>query len=340
MPSFVVDFAAGGLSGAMAKTITAPLDRAHAVMQSQMVDPQDKRFDGFPVDPDFGLAKTTYTGHWNFLSQSARELGALSLWRGNMAHCAPYIPNQAFNFAFKDYITKCFPQYDRRKEFGKFFYTKMLSGLMAGSGALLIAYPLDLASAAARLNCDEEQDRPVVWPKAVSVLSAAVIGATAIADEGLRGFGLVTAVLAPAFCELSKSVHAMRRRARRFGILSVYSGISISLIGIVAYRFAWFSLYDVVKHSNPRPKSRFAEFGASQLVTLAAGLASYPFDTIRRYMQKYPTISAIEVVRRLSFAELFEGWADNVMYKALSTALALLLSGTVQTILSRPSKGE
>lgn len=131
---FVIDFVAGGVSGAIAKTCTAPIERVKLIIQTQDANPRIMSGE-IP----------RYTGIGNCFSRIASEQGILAFWRGNFTNILRYFPTQAFNFAFKDTIKKIFPRYDAKKEFGKFFLVNMASGGLAGAGSLCIVYPLDYA---------------------------------------------------------------------------------------------------------------------------------------------------------------------------------------------------
>jgi solute carrier family 25 (mitochondrial adenine nucleotide translocator), member 4/5/6/31 len=132
--NFLIDFAAGGISGAVAKTCTAPIERVKLIIQTQ---------DSNPLIRSGQVAR--YTGIVNCFSRVASEQGIPAFWRGNFTNVIRYFPTQAFNFAFKDTIKKLFPKYDSKKEFGMFFLTNMASGGLAGAGSLCIVYPLDYA---------------------------------------------------------------------------------------------------------------------------------------------------------------------------------------------------
>lgn len=70
------------------------------------------------------------------------------------------------------------------------------------------------------------------------------------------------------------------------GIAGLYRGFVISCIGIVIYRGLYFGIFDSVKPSIPAnmKDSFFVNFALGWTVTVGAGLASYPIDTIRRRM--------------------------------------------------------
>jgi len=132
--NFIFDFLAGGISGAFAKTCTAPIERVKLLIQTQDANP---RIVSGEVP--------RYTGIVNCFSRVASEQGVLSFWRGNFTNVIRYFPTQAFNFAFKDSIKKLFPKKDPKTQFGQFFLVNMASGGLAGAGSLCIVYPLDYA---------------------------------------------------------------------------------------------------------------------------------------------------------------------------------------------------
>jgi len=131
---FVINFLAGGVSGAFAKTCTAPIERVKLLIQTQDANPkiisgEVKRF----------------TGIGDCFTRVAAEQGIGAFWRGNLTNIIRYFPTQAFNFAFKDGIKEIFPKADKNTEFLKFFAINMAAGGLAGAGSLCIVYPLDFA---------------------------------------------------------------------------------------------------------------------------------------------------------------------------------------------------
>ena len=54
--------------------------------------------------------------------------------------------------------------------------------------------------------------------------------------------------------------------------------------GIFVYRGFYFGLYDTIIPMLGKDVSPFTKFGVGYVVTVVAGLASYPIDTIRRRM--------------------------------------------------------
>lgn len=185
-----------------------------------------------------------YTGIVNCFTRVTAEQGMASFWRGNLANVVRYFPTQAFNFAFKDSIKALFPKYNPKTDFWPFFMTNLASGGLAGAGSLLIVYPLDFART--RLAAD-------------------------VGTGANREFtGLIDC--------LSKTV-------KRAGPAGLYQGFGVSVQGIVVYRGAYFGLYDTAKavvFKDEKTANFFAKWAVAQAVTAAAGVLSYPFDTVRR----------------------------------------------------------
>merc|ERR1712167_265669 len=125
--NFVVDFLAGGVSGAIAKTCTAPIERVKLIIQTQDANPLIKSGE-----------VPRYTGIVNCFTRVGQEQGIAAFWRGNFVNILRYFPTQAFNFAFKDTIKGFFPKYNPKKEFGQFFAANIASGGLAGAGSLTI----------------------------------------------------------------------------------------------------------------------------------------------------------------------------------------------------------
>jgi len=81
--------------------------------------------------------------------------------------------------------------------------------------------------------------------------------------------------------EFTGLMDCLTKTAKKGGFLSLYQGFGISVAGIIVYRGAYFGFYDsaigVLKPSNIVMK-----FLVAQAVVAASGIASYPFDTVRR----------------------------------------------------------
>merc|ERR1712113_1094879 len=134
MTSFAIDFALGGFSGAVAKTITAPIERIKLVVQTQDANPKIRSGE-----------VPRYKGIVDCGARIYQEQGMRRFWDGNFTNCIRYFPTQAFNLAFKDSFKKMFPKYNPKTEFLQFFGANLVSGGLAAAGSLTIVYPLDYA---------------------------------------------------------------------------------------------------------------------------------------------------------------------------------------------------
>jgi len=130
-PNPLISLAAGGVSGAVSKTITAPLEKVKLAIQNQDSNPRILS----------GEMKR-YTGMGDCFMRHISELGATSLWRGNVANCVRYVPTAACNLMFKDTIKGLFPKCNPKTEFGKFAAVQIASGSAAGGLTNTIVYPL------------------------------------------------------------------------------------------------------------------------------------------------------------------------------------------------------
>lgn len=294
---FIINFLAGGVSGAVAKTTTAPIERVKLLIQTQDANPKIIS----------GEVKR-YNGIVDCFSRVASEQGVKAFWRGNLTNIIRYFPTQAFNFAFKDTLKTMFPKVDKNTEFGKFFMINMASGGIAGAGSLMIVYPLDYART--RLASD--------------------------VGTGKQQFsGLIDC--------LSKTVKSS-------GIGGLYNGIGVSIIGIIPYRGAYFGLFDTLSGYNPYQKSEnnlfraSSKFACAQVSAIAAGYASYPFDTVRRRLQmqsEKPKADWVysgtmdcfgKIMKNEGTSALFKGAGANAL-RTIGAALVLVLYSEITAAL-------
>merc|ERR1711998_332023 len=85
MADFLKDFLAGGVSGAIAKTCTAPIERVKLIIQTQDANPRIMSGE-IP----------RYTGIANCFNRVAAAQGIGAFWRGNFVNILRYFPTQAF----------------------------------------------------------------------------------------------------------------------------------------------------------------------------------------------------------------------------------------------------
>ena len=249
------------------------------------------------------------------------EEGFGSLWRGNLANVLRYFPTQvcsccclcelsnavvftamcsfvcpfptptpplyqqALNFAFKDKIKAMF---NRKKEngYGLWFLSNMASGGIAGAMSLCFVYSLDFART--RLANDNKSSK----------------------GGGERQFNGLLDVY--------------RKTMASDGFAGLYRGFAVSCVGIIIYRGCYFGFFDTLKPMMPAnmQDSFMASFALGWVVTITAGLASYPLDTIRRRMMmtsgeavKYNSAfdAAAQIMKAEGVSSFFKGAGANIL---------------------------
>jgi len=292
MQGFLLDLAAGGVSGSIAKTATAPIERVKLLIQTQDANP--KIMSG---------EVPRYTGIANCFTRVSAEQGFGSFWRGNLANIVRYFPTQAFNFAFKDIIKDLFPVYSPKTDFWAFFATNMASGGLAGAGSLLIVYPLDFARTRLAADVGSGKER-----------------------------------------EFTGLVDCLGKTASKGGFMSLYQGFGVSVQGIIMYRGAYFGLYDTGKGALLTKDSSFlAKFLVAQVATNAAGILSYPFDTIRRRLMMQAgakdklytgTVDAfVKISKNEGMGAFFKGAFSNVL-RGVGGAVVLVLYDEIKAVIN------
>lgn len=236
-----------------------------------------------------GRLKTPYKGVMDCFQRVLAEEGVLSFWRGNWANVLRYFPTQALNFAFKDYFKNLFGYKKDRDGYWKWFAGNMASGGLAGASSLCFVYSLDYART--RLANDAK--------------------AAGKGGSGERQFNGLLDVYT--------------KTLKTDGIAGLYRGFMVSCTGIVVYRGCYFGFYDTLKPvvlTGSLKGSFFASFLLGWAITIAAGLASYPLDTIRRRMMmtsgeavKYRSSFHCfsEIVKKEGVPSLFKGAGANIL---------------------------
>jgi len=198
-----------------------------------------------------GRLATPYNGVMDCFRRTVADEGMTSLWRGNTANVIRYFPTQALNFAFKDYFKRMFNKSKDRDGYAVWFVSNLASGGAAGAVSLFFVYSLDYART--RLANDAKSAKK--------------------GGSGERQFnGLID---------------VYKKTMATDGVAGLYRGFVISCVGIIVYRGCYFGFFDSLKPiilTGSLADSFFLNFCLGYAVTVAAGLASYPLDTIRRRM--------------------------------------------------------
>jgi len=234
-----------------------------------------------------GRLATPYKGIADCFSRVIAEERIVSLWRGNLANVMRYFPTQALNFAFKDQFKRMFGYSQAKDGYWKWFAGNLMSGGAAGACSLLFVYSLDYART--RLANDNKSAK----------------------KGGERQF--------------NGMIDVYRKTLATDGIQGLYRGFNISCVGIIVYRGLYFGMYDSLKPvllTGNMKDSFIGAFFLGWAITIGAGLASYPIDTIRRRMMmtsgeavKYKSSMHAfqEIVKKEGTKSLFKGAGANIL---------------------------
>ena len=244
-----------------------------------------------------GKQKVAYTGIGNCFKRVVSEEGFNSLWKGNFTNVLRYFPTQALNFMIKDEVKK-YLAFDKKKYgYPLYFAGNIASGGVAGTISLLFVYSLDYART--RLSMDTKSAK----------------------KGGEKQFNGIADVY--------------RKTWAQDGIAGLYRGFVISAVGIFIYRGLYFGMFDSIKPMMPAQyRDNFkANFLLGYTITVVAGLASYPIDTVRRRMMmtsgeavKYngSVDCAKQIMQKEGAKAYFKGAGANILR---GIAGALVISG-------------
>jgi len=234
-PNPLVNLAAGGISGAVSKTITAPLEKVKLAIQNQDSNPRILSGD-----------MKRYTGMGDCFGRHISELGATSLWRGNVANCVRYVPTAAFNLMFKDTLKAIFPKV-KKDDFAKFAATQVASGSLAGGLTNTLVYPLIY----------------------VRTVLGADLGKVKQYDNMFDCFRKT--IQNGGFMSLYNGIGPST-----IGIV-VYRGVQFGLQDTIKAFNPW--------QKDVSAIGLVSKFTVAQVAVSASGIAAYPFDTLQRRLQ-------------------------------------------------------
>jgi len=295
---FLTDFALGGVSGAIAKTCTAPIERVKILIQTQDANPRIMSGE-IP----------RYSGILNCFSRVAAEQGIAAFWRGNFTNVLRYFPTQAFNFAFKDTIKNLFPKANPKTEFAKFFMINMASGGLAGAGSLCIVYPLDYART--RLASDVGKEK--IFNGLLDCLKK-----TATGNQGVlglyNGFGISVAGIIPyrgVYFGLYDTAREMNPYKKDTGIMGVTSKFAIAQSVAITAGYASYP-FDTIRRrlqmQSERPKEEWTYKGTTDCFS--------------------------KILKEEGGAAFFKGAGANAL-RTVGSAMVLVLYDQFQTLLAK-----
>lgn len=231
-----------------------------------------------------GRLAEPYKGVIDCTMRTYKTEGILPFWRGNLANCIRYFPTQALNFAFKDKIKAMFKS-SKNESYALKFSKNIASGGAAGAMSLCFVYSLDYCRT--RLANDAKAGK----------------------KGGERQF--------------NGMVDVYKKTIASDGIQGLYRGFVISCVGIVVYRGFYFGLFDTLRPILLGESANvLLSFALGYVVTISAGLLSYPIDTIRRRMMmtsgeavkyKGSIDCTVQIIKNEGFMSLMKGAGANIL---------------------------
>ena len=253
-----VDALAGALSGAFSKTIAAPLDRIKLLVQLR----------GSIVTADGNKSRHNVAkqneGGLRSLQNVIRNEGILSLWRGNVPTILIQGATSALNFFFLESYKANVKEWannlsvDDSDSRTQRLFSSFVSGGLAGASTITLIYPLGFMRTRLATDVGSAAKNERLYPNGMRDVVRSVWQ-----TDGFRGF---------------------------------YKGYGIALASVTLYRIVYLGGYDFLRseisessvgdstHSqratNEAPVMQ--RFAAAQFVSMAASIAHYPLDSIRR----------------------------------------------------------
>merc|ERR1712100_22834 len=145
--------------------------------------------------------------------------------------------------------------------------------------------------------------------------------------------------------EFTGLIDCLKKSAAKGGPGALHNGFGISVIGIIAYRASYFGMFDTGKvmfFEDMKKANIFAVWAFAQIVTVVAGIASYPLDTVRRRLMmtagqkdaKYKgTMHCFQAIAAEEGANaFFKGCLSNVI-RGTGGALVLVFYDKIQAYL-------
>ena len=144
--------------------------------------------------------------------------------------------------------------------------------------------------------------------------------------------------------EFNGLVDCLKKVAVSDGPVGLYRGFGISVVGIIAYRAAYFGMFDTGKavlFADAKKANFFAMWGFAQIVVVSAGIVSYPLDTVRRRLMMQSGKKAADIqytgtmdcFRKIAAQEgpkaFFKGSLSNVI-RGTGGALVLVFYDKIQ----------
>lgn len=375
---------AGACAGAFSRTLLAPVERVKLLQQLQgstRGNPVQNSNSGGGLLLVTPLKKLTAM---QLAQRIYRDEGILAFWRGNWPNVLRVSGTSALHFTCMDYFKQlaaaAAPTVSRTgtetaysssdMERRRKIITSFVSGGLAGATATTILYPIEFLRTRLAMDLGKD-DWATAKAKAQpppssssSTTTATMTGRTAAAASSQKA-GL------PNKRQYRGMMDVLRSIIRSDGLLGLYQGFGIALVGGVVYRILLLGGYDAWKYDllyrkqqkqqnkQQRQTDNIGNNGAAtelsqldlswsermavaQTVSLVAGTFTYPLDSIRRRMMMQAGAThrlyrnsihcAILIFQKEGMRGFYLGIGPNLV-RSVGTALLLVGYDRVRTLL-------
>ncbi|KAI5123658.1 hypothetical protein M0805_001688 [Coniferiporia weirii] len=260
-------FIAGGVAGAVSRTVVSPLERLKIIQQVQT-----------------SATDRQYRGVWRSLTRMWQEEGFRGFMRGNGINCIRIVPYSAVQFTTYEQLKKWFTKYGERPLDTP---TRLLSGALAGIVSVCSTYPLDLVRS--RLSIATATITLPVNPQSTSQ------GPLSNAAQPTLASAYHTASVPKTLAQVEASARehltmmGMSRKVMREegGVRALYRGLPATAFGVAPYVGINFAAYEALRGviTPPGKTSVVRKLACGALAGSISQTLTYPMDVLRRKMQ-------------------------------------------------------
>lgn len=253
----VSSFIAGGVAGAVSRTVVSPFERMKIIFQIQ------------------GPGSAAYEGVIPTLAKMWREEGWRGFMRGNGTNCIRIVPYSAVQFSsytiFKNYILEYRTHEQHAEQLRNGDNTESTSqvtaltmperlsaGLLAGIACVTVTYPLDIVRTR------------------LSIQTASI--------PNLRAHFASAGTKPPGMWTVMKQIYRTEGHMR-----GLYRGLIPTTLGVAPYVAINFAMYEYMRErlipDGCREPSALGKLTAGAVSGAVAQTVTYPFDVLRRRFQ-------------------------------------------------------
>eukprot|EP00584_Thalassiosira_punctigera_P020231 CAMPEP_0172551568 /NCGR_PEP_ID=MMETSP1067-20121228/40079_1 /TAXON_ID=265564 ORGANISM="Thalassiosira punctigera, Strain Tpunct2005C2" /NCGR_SAMPLE_ID=MMETSP1067 /ASSEMBLY_ACC=CAM_ASM_000444 /LENGTH=359 /DNA_ID=CAMNT_0013339373 /DNA_START=149 /DNA_END=1225 /DNA_ORIENTATION=- len=298
------DAVAGAFSGAFAKTVVAPIERVKLLMQLQFSIENSSKNGGRTSSATAQTPSTERStkkyGAWEFAKIVYREQGILAFWRGNTPNVIRQGGTSAMNFLLMDWYKKAISpllvwslqlpsnrDHEKRQK-RRVFLSSFLSGGLAGGTVTTVLYPVEFVRTRLAMDVGKgTPDAPRLYPGGIRDVCLSIWRADGW--RGLyQGYGIALAGVV-----LYRALHLggydavkteiLHRRGHRAAIGDFHITNDKKVIELTNKSNLLLGGTSGESRSLSSASLTMGErFLAAQIVSIVAGTACYPIDSIRR----------------------------------------------------------